>query len=147
MPVPPPPMSPALFPSFVAPLEESGKTRSARDRAAAAVRPNGYPFDAELDVAEVDERYKPGAAWLAKARTLSRSNLMFLSRRMCYVGRTLVVAVHRVDDKPLALIAKVVSCDYEVEGLYRVDTDLLPLVETPAISHWIEHLPRRVVSP
>ncbi len=56
---------------------------------------------------------------------------------MCYVGRTLLVAVHLIDDKPVALMGTVHHCDYDGEGQYRVDIDLVPVTHDPEIQAWL----------
>jgi len=95
-------------------------------------------FDAELDVAELDDRDRPGSTWTARARSICRSSLIFQSRRMCYVDRMVVVAVHLIDDKPVTLFGRVRGCEYEAEGLYRVELDLVPMPESKALTDWIE---------
>ncbi len=100
-------------------------------------RPAGAPFEAELDATELDERGRAGTTWTARARELSRSNVVFLSRRMTFPGRLLLLAVHRIDDKPVPLFGKVYQCDYEADGLYRVDLDLLPVPDHRAIRDWV----------
>jgi hypothetical protein len=101
-------------------------------------RPEGRPFDAELDVAEVDERGRPGQAWTVRSRRLSRSNLVLLSRKLCYPGRELLVAVHLIDADPVPLFGRVHSCDYDGEGRYVVDLDLQPVPARPNFRNWIE---------
>lgn len=103
----------------------------------AKARPAGAPFEAEVDATELDERGRASTTWSARARELSRSNVVFLSRRMTFPGRLLLLAVHRIDDKPVPLFGKVYQCDYEADGLYRVDLDLLPVPEHRAIRDWV----------
>lgn len=107
-----------------------------------ARRPEGEAkavrFAAELDVCEMDERERPGAAWSARARELSRSNLTFRSRRMCYVDRLLLVAVHLIDDRPVPLYGQVIACSYEGEGEYEVRLSLLPVPQRPEVHAWLE---------
>lgn len=102
------------------------------------LRPEGKPFEAELELGELDGRERPGEPWTARARTLSRSSLVLMSRRMCYPGRMVLVAVHRIDEKPVGLLGKVHGCDYEADGLYRVELDLLPLPVNAYFSKWLE---------
>jgi hypothetical protein len=45
--------------------------------------------------------------------------------------------VHLIDDQPVPLFGKVVSCEYDGEGLYRVDLELLKLPERPEIVEWL----------
>ncbi len=88
-----------------------------------------FPFDAELEMAEI-EHGKAGLPWSARARTLSTSSLSLSSRRMCYTDRRVIVAVHRLDNKPLMLLARVADCRYESDGLYTIDLELLPTDES-----------------
>lgn len=100
-------------------------------------------FRAELDIAEVDTRGRPGLAWTGRATELSRSQLTFRSRRMCYEGRELVLAVHLVDDRPVPLYGMVETSDYDGDGLYRTIVNLLPLPETEAVKTWAAELQQR----
>lgn len=111
-----------------------------RPRARIAARPKGLNFVAEIDVAEVDERGRPGSTFAARARELSRSSLVFSSRRMGFVGRLVIVAVHRIDDRPAPLFGKIVACDYDTDGLYRIDIDLLPTPEGRDIKVWLDRV-------
>ncbi|MCC6230200.1 MAG: hypothetical protein IT432_13360 [Phycisphaerales bacterium] len=96
-----------------------------------------HPFNAELDAAELDERWRPGATWTAKARGLGRSHLVMQSRRMTYVGRVIVAAVHLIDAEPVPLMGRVSVCEYEQEGLYRIELELLPIPEQGPIREWV----------
>lgn len=100
----------------------------------------GHPFSADLDLAELDDRQRPGAAWAARSQILSRSHLVILSRRMSYLNRVLVVAVHLVDDNPVPLLGKVTECDYHADGLYRITLNLLPITQFEFINAWINNL-------
>lgn len=107
-------------------------------------KPSGtFNFRAELDVAEIDTRGRPGVVWTGRALELSRSQLSFRSRRMCYEGRELLIAVHLVDDRPVPLYGMVETSDYDGDGLYRTTVNLLPLPETEAIKTWISELQHR----
>jgi hypothetical protein len=86
-----------------------------------------YPFDAEIEMAELDDRGKAGVPWSARARTLSRSGMTISSRRMCYAERRVLVAVHRVDDEPAVLLGRVTACRYESDGLHLIELELLPM--------------------
>lgn len=97
----------------------------------------GRRFDSELDACELDERERPGPKWTARARELSRSQITFVSRRMCYVGRRILLAVHLVDDQPVPLVGRVGTCDYDGDALYRVVLELEPVPNTPAIREWL----------
>ena len=97
----------------------------------------GRPFDAELDVAELDERERPGSTWRVRATRLSRSEISFLSRRMCYTGRWIVMAVHMIDAEPVPLFGRVRTCDYEGDGRYRVEASLAPIPENRSLAAWL----------
>jgi hypothetical protein len=101
-------------------------------------RINGHRFNAELDVAEIDDRSRPGLAWSARGRELSCSQLVLLSRRMVHVGRLLLVAVHLIDDRPTPLFGKVAECEYESEGMHRIVLDFLPMPESESLRSWVE---------
>ncbi len=98
----------------------------------------GIRFDAELDISELDDRERPGTVWSARGRELGRGHMVFRSRRMCYEGRRVLAAVHLIDDKPVPLFGKVTSCEYDNDGLYRVQIELLPLPEKPDVAAWLE---------
>lgn len=100
----------------------------------------GHSFSAELDVAELDSRFRPGRAWSARTRRLSRAMMVFASRRMCHMDRLLLFAVHLVDSEPATLCGRVTGCDYEGEGLYRVDVELMPLPDERSVKAWMTDL-------
>lgn len=97
--------------------------------------PTFHEFDAELDVAELDDRLRP-TTWSARARTVNRSSLSFRSRRMCYPKSILLMAVHLIDDKPTVLAGRVTTCEYAGEGLYLVEAELMPKPDTDDIRQW-----------
>lgn len=107
------------------------------ERRASPQEVKGNPFAAELDVCELDERERPGLTWTARARELSRSTLVFRSRRMCYADRLLLVAVHLIDASPTPLYGQVISCSYEGEGEYEVRLSLLPVPQRPEVQMWL----------
>lgn len=98
----------------------------------------GLRFDAELDISELDDRDRPGAVWTARGRELGRGHMVFRSRRMCYEGRRLLAAVHLIDDKPVPLFGKVTGCEYDNDGLYRIQMELMPLPEKPDVAVWLD---------
>lgn len=98
--------------------------------------PTFHDFNAELDVAELDERLRPVTTWSARALSVNRSTLGFRSRRMCYAKKLLLIAVHLLDDKPVVLAGRVTSCDYDGEGLYLVDVELMPKPTSEEIRLW-----------
>jgi hypothetical protein len=102
-----------------------------------------HAFRAELDIAELDSRGRPGPAWSGRAVELSRSHLAFRSRRMCYEGRELLIAVHLIDDRPTPLFGAVSKSDYDGDGLYRTVIDLQHPPENDAVAAWINTLAPR----
>jgi len=108
----------------------------------AAKRPSGVRFDAELDLCELDDRDRPGPTWTGRGRELSRAFLTLRSRRMCYPGRLILAAIHLIDDKPVPLLGRVVSCEYDGDGMYRTELELVRLPERPEIAAWVAHLHR-----
>lgn len=139
---PPPPRAPAprepiSVPSVDHPLM---KIESRVSGARHDPRPSGHSFDAELEVAEVDDRGRPQHPWVARAQKLSRSNVVFRSRRMCYTGREIILAIHLIDCTPVGLYGRVRSCDYDGEGQYVVDVDLITLPNRPELQAWIDQL-------
>jgi hypothetical protein len=130
-PPPPPPPRPAtsFFDDEGAPAAPPPKVNFRR--------PSGVRFDAELDLCELDDRERPGPVWTARGRELSRSHLVVRSRRMCYAGRRVLVAVHLIDDEPVPLLGRVLGCDYDGDGLYKVEMELLKVPDRPEIAVWI----------
>ena len=103
----------------------------------------GHRFEAEMDVAELDDRGRPVSTWTARGRELDCARLSFMSRRMCYPGRHVIVAVHLIDASPVPLFGKVVACEYEGEGLCRVDLELNEVPEDKPIRDWMDVITRR----
>lgn len=101
-------------------------------------KPAGVRFDAELDLTELDDRDRPGLVWTGRARELSRSHLVLRSRRMCYQGRRILAAVHLIDDRPVPLLGRVTGCEYDGDGMYRVELELMQLPPKPEIALWLE---------
>lgn len=127
--VPPPPGVPPTFEedefSILPPKPRSPRTRP------------GHRFEAELDASELDDRMRPGGTWGARAREISRSGMILVSRRMCYHGRLIVLAVHLIDDAPVPLMGRVIGCEYEADGLYRTELELLPMPAQGPIPEWV----------
>jgi hypothetical protein len=94
-------------------------------------------FRAEIDVTELDDRFRPGPLWAGRACDLSRSQMSFRSRRMCYPGRRLIVLVHLVDDRPVPLAGTVVKSDYDGDALYRTYLALEELPDSEAVRAWV----------
>lgn len=135
---PPPPPRPVVL----RPVPDAAPTSRNSDRepifdAGHAPTDKGHPFDASLEICEVDDRDQPGAPWPARGRTLSRSALTFRTRRMCYEGRRLLVAVHMIDDKPVLLFGHVARCDYQGAGQYLVDLQLAPIPDRHELRTWL----------
>lgn len=112
-----------------------------------APAPQGSAFRAELDLAELDDRRRPGGPWVGRGYELSRSHLTFRSRKMCYEGRLLLVLVHLVDDRPAFLFGQVRHCEYDSDGQYRTCLELLPVPLEPEIQAWIKERDARGVVP
>ncbi len=126
----PPPPPPGTASSFLDEDPEQAPRPVAR-------KPTGLRFDAELDLTELDERDRPGPTWTGKGRELSKSSMSFRSRKMCYPGRRILAAVHLIDDVPVPLFGKVLVCDYDGDGLYRVELELQRAPERPEIGAWV----------
>jgi len=135
-------LNPDLTPSR--PSEPRGTDRPRPGLSGARPAPGAarqvHAFSAELDIAELDGRGRPGAAWAGRACELSRSQVVFRSRRMCYQGRELVVAVHLIDDRPVCLFGKVTKCEYDGDALYRTIVAFETVPETDAIREWLAGL-------
>ncbi len=101
------------------------------------------PFSAEIDACEIDDRGRPETVWTARARELGRSRLVFLSRRMCYPGRRLLVMIHLIDHRPAPLHGLVQTCEYEADGLYRVELRLLPMPDDERLREWVDSIAAR----
>lgn len=118
-------------------------------RTDAAARPEdpssrlSFAFRADLDAAELDQRGRPTNPWSAKAVELSRSHIAFRSRRMCYRDRELLLAIHLIDDRPVALFGIVERSDYDGDGLYKTIMSLAPLPETEGVRAWLASLSPR----
>lgn len=96
-----------------------------------------FAFRAELDLAELDQRGRPGPTWTGRAVDLSRGQVTIRSRRMCYEGREVVLAVHLVDDHPVPLFGIVARSDYDGDGLYKTTLNLAALPESDSIRNWM----------
>ncbi|GAB4386426.1 MAG: hypothetical protein Kow0022_15370 [Phycisphaerales bacterium] len=100
------------------------------------VRPEGRPFSAELDLVEFDERWRIVSTWSARACSLSRSNIVVRSRRMVYRNTPIGVLIHLIDDAPVPLLTRSYHCEYDGDGMYRVDLDLVPIPESGPVAVW-----------
>ena len=135
---PSPPPAPAAPSADPEPLPEppAGDARPLQENPDQPAPPTFHEFDAELDVAELDERMRPITTWSARATSVNRSSMGIRTRRMCYAKRILLVAVHLIDDKPIVLAGRVTSCDYAEEGLYDVELELMPKPDSIEIRDW-----------
>ncbi|MEM8758295.1 MAG: hypothetical protein AAGF47_11000 [Planctomycetota bacterium] len=82
-------------------------------------------FSADLDMCELGERSRPSPAWTVRGVSISRSHIRVSSRRMCYVGAQVGVAVHLVDDRPCVLHGVVEFCEYDADGRYAIEIALV----------------------
>lgn len=131
--VPPPPAGPSLARRQL--VAEAVESADKAPKVVEETHQGGghvFPFDAELELAELDDRGKPGVPWSARARTLSRGTISVNSRRMCHTERRVLIAVHRLDDQPAILLGRAEACRYESDGLYVIDFELMPLDEAEA---------------
>jgi len=99
----------------------------------------GNTFRADLDLAEIDDRMRPGPAWAARSQLLSRSEMVVLSRRMSYVGRQILIWVHLIDSRPTPLMGRVTECDYYADGAYRIVLFFVPVPDSDAVIAWFHH--------
>lgn len=136
---PPPGQSRAAAPALApAEAEQPAKPEPiAEDLGGTEGAPTFHEFNAELDVAELDDRLRPVTTWAARSTSVNRSTLTFRSRRMCYAKKLLMVAVHLIDDKPTILAGRVTSCEYDGEALYTVVIELMPRPNSEDIRLWI----------
>jgi hypothetical protein len=139
----PPETRPAVAPSYPGdpePLPEPAATKPREpvgpEVGSTAGAPTFHEFDAELDVAELDERLRPVTTWSARSTSVNRSSLGFRSRRMCYPKTLLMIAVHLIDDKPTFLAGRVTACEYDGEGLYSVEVELMPKPVSEELRKW-----------
>lgn len=112
-------------------------------RAAPAATRGGHPFDAELEIGEVDDRGRPGGVWVARGREVSRERLVLMSRRMVRLGSLVIIAVHMIDDEPMPLFGKVVECEYEAEGLHRIIVEFRPTPWNEDLRQWMAERTKR----
>jgi hypothetical protein len=103
-----------------------------------AVPLDARPFRADLDACELDERHKPLNTWPVRSLLLSRAKIVLLSRRMTFVGRRVLMAVHQIDAMPIPLCGKVSDCEYHGEGQYRLVLDLEAVPKDLKVSQWLE---------
>lgn len=135
---PPPPQAAPPAPAEPEPIEDLPTLeKSAEQIGGAEGAPTFHEFDAELDVAELDERLRPVTTWSARSSSVNRSSLTIRSRRMCYAKKMLLVAVHLIDDQPTILAGRVLECEYDGEALYTVKIELAPRPSSEEIRQWI----------
>lgn len=119
-------------------VEEPPSTISVGDAGVQGVR-----FTADVDLCELDEHQRAGSIWPARTALLSRSNLVILSRRMSFVGRWVLVAVHLIDDTPTPLMGRVVQCEYHGDSLYKIVLELVRLPPGDLAHRWAQGRDRR----
>jgi hypothetical protein len=100
----------------------------------------GHPFAAVITMAELDATERIGVPWQVKGVKLSRSHVVIQSRRMCHLGRKVVLAVHMIDAVPTALLGKVVGCEYTTQGRHAIGIELVVMEENPEINEWVTSL-------
>jgi hypothetical protein len=103
----------------------------------------GVRFTAEVDLCELDEHGRAGTIWPARSAMLSRSNLVLLSRRMSFVGRYLLVAVHLIDEEPTPLMGRIITCEYHAHGLYKICIELVKISAGDPAYRWAQQRDRR----
>lgn len=96
----------------------------------------GQRFDAGVTGSELNETLLPGPRWSARAIRISRSHLVISCKRMTYVGRSVLLAVHKIDSSPLVLAGTVEACDYASSGLYVIAVALAAVPESDSIAQW-----------
>lgn len=102
--------------------------------------PKTYTFEAALDLCELDDRGRPTPHWSAKACKISPTRLTLRSRRMLFASRWLYIAIHLVDSDPVPLYGRVISCEYEGDGLYLAELDLEHIAQSSPIHAWARSL-------
>ncbi len=115
-----------------------GKGSAAARVLESGTRPVGHRFTADADASELDERMRPTPKWAVQMCELGRNHVVFYSRRMVYEGQRMILAIHLLDDCPVVLAGKVVSCDYEGGGSHRIDVDLVHVPASVVIDRWAE---------
>jgi len=59
---------------------------------------------------------------------------------MLFASRRLFVAIHLVDSDPVPLCGRVISCEYEGDGLYHAELDLEHIAQDSPIHAWARTL-------
>jgi len=99
--------------------------------------PSGAPFEAELDLTELDERGRPMLTFIAKSTELGTGHICFRSRRMCYAGRKVIAVLHMVDDEPVPLYGEVLLSEYDCEAMYITRIRILALPKNSVVQGWL----------
>ena len=100
----------------------------------------GHAFAAAITMTEMDMRERTGMHWPAKGLRLSRSHVVLRCRRMCHMGRKVVLAIHLIDSEPTPLMGHVVACEYLGNGEHGVAVKLMPMEDNPLIADWVSSL-------
>ncbi len=98
---------------------------------------SGHTFKAIADFSELDDRFRPGPKWTGRALRLSKSHLVFQSRRMCHKDRTIAAAIHRIDSDPVPLVGTVSQCVYSSDGMYAAVLDFIARPDSPEFHAWL----------
>jgi len=92
----------------------------------------------------LNENGEPTTPWTARAVRLSRSHLVVRSKKLCYVERYVLIAIHLLDADPTCLAAVVKQCDYIGGMHYALGLALVELPQTAFVDAWIAGLQPRV---
>lgn len=84
----------------------------------------GRRFSADVEMCDLDARLRSGPSWPARSVSISTSRLWVRTRRMCYTGARVAVAIHLVDARPVVLVGTIRRCEYDAESMYDVEIEL-----------------------
>lgn len=106
-------------------------------------KPRGFEFKAEVDASEINDKGLPGPPWACRSLLLSKGMIVLHSRRMIHLGKQVAVAVHRIDDEPVALLGRVGECEYHADGQHVIMLELLPITDPETMSQWVRDRARQ----
>lgn len=72
-----------------------------------------------VEIHELDTFAAPDRSWIANSVSLSRSQLIVMSRRMTFVDRSVMVKIKLASGAFASLSGKVVECSYHGRSLHR----------------------------